>query len=247
MSNKIRKISLRQIIKDKVKKIKNKIQCLKLIYEIFKDFVIPLAAIAATIAIAFMTNKVYKEANNLSNEAIIMNKKNESLLYHNVEGNEMEPYTYEYKGEVLKILCKAHALKIDQGIVDEIIIIVYDGKYFSIYDQYDHDLMEKIRTNDYIIEIGTPGKEFTQVYNDIVYDYFFIYIKGGDGTERIDLAYTHINLSNGTTDKPKIENKMAILKLNDEYKKDLAYYEMLEVYKDLQEKFSELLKIDTDI
>ncbi len=244
MSNKIKKVSLRQTIRDKVK---NKSHYTKSKYEIIKDIVIPIIEIVAMVAIAITTEKVYLEANRLSNEANIINKKSEPLIYHIVESNGVEPYPFKYKGEVLKIHCKAHALKIDQGIVDEIKIIIYDGKYFSIYDQVDHDFMEKLRTNDYTIEIGTPGKEFTQVYNDIVYDYFFIYIKGGAGTERIDLAYTGINLKDGTTDKPKIEDKMAILKLSDEYKKDLAYYKMLEVYKKLQEQFSELLKIDTDI
>lgn len=223
------------------------LQCKHSKYDIAKDIIIPSIGIVATSVIAIFTIMVYVKANKLSEEANIINRKNEPLLYHIVEGSEIESYEFEYNGKTLEIPYKAHALKIDQGIIDDIKIIIYDGKYFSIYDKMDYDFMEKLRTNNYTIEIGTPGKEFTQIYNDIVYDYFFIYVKCGDGKERVDLAYTGINFADGTTTEPQIENKISILKLSDEYKKDLAYYEMLEVYKDLQDKFSELLKIDIDI
>lgn len=146
--------------------------------------------------------------------------------------------------------CKAHELKIEQGIIDEIKIIIYDGNNFSIYDQTNdnsiHNFIEECNWDNCSLSIDTI-ENFTHEYNGVMYSYFFIYIKSGDGTERIDLAYTGIDIENKIVSEPMIADKFTIIQLNNTYKDDLAYYEMLDVYKDLQDKFSELLKTDTDI
>ncbi len=211
----------------------------KQVYKIIKDIAIPVIEMVMTIMIAIYANRIAIEAN-------IINKKSEPLIYHIVESNGEGKYNIDYNGAELEIPFKAHALKVEQGVIDVIKFIVYDGKNFTICNDLDYDFLEEFRKNDYTMEIETE-ENFTHQYNGICYDYFFIYIKSGDGKERIDLAYTGINLTSGTANNPEIESKMSILKLNNESKNDMAYYEMLEVYKDLEDNFSKLLKSDTEI
>lgn len=193
-----------------------------------------------------MTITVYIKANKLTEEANIINKKNEPLLYYLTNSSEKGIYKIEYKGEEVEIPCEAHELKVEQGIIDEIKIIIYDGKNYNIYDQMNddtiHEFIEEYDWNNCSLVIKTEAN-FTHQYNDIIYDYFFIYIKSGDGLERIDLAYTGIDIKNKIVSKPIITDMMSLIKINDVDKDDLSYYEMLEVYKKLLNDFSDLLKM----
>lgn len=217
------------------------------LYETIKDIIIPIIGIIATFGMAVITIVVYIEANKLSQEANLINKKSEPLIYSVKRGSSIGTYSFEYNDEHLEIPCKSFKIKVEQGVIDEIRFIKYDGKNVNIYDELGYDFMERFRKNNNIeLEIETSDFKI-KLHDGIGYDYFFIYIKSGDGTERLDLVYAKIDVNNNTVDDTVIENKLYILKLNNEHKDNVAYYEMIEVYKDIQDNFSDLLKSDMSI
>ena len=199
----------------------------------------PVIQIVTTIIIALCANAITDEAN-------MINRKSEPLIYHVVESSTIDKYIIDYYGEKFEIPCKSLGIKVEQGVIDVIRVIVYDGENLKIFDQPDYDFIKQFRMKDYTMDIEVEMNK-TDIYNGILYDYFFVYIKSGDGLESVDLVYTRIDIANKSADDQKIASKMEILKVGDENKEDIAYYQMIEAYRDLQNKFSELLQRNLEI
>lgn len=126
-----------------------------------------------------------------------------------------------------------------QGVIDVLKVIKYNGKDLKILGQPNEKMMEKYRLSDNLLEMKVE-QNLTDVHNNKLYDYFFVYIKSGDGLEHLDLIYTEINLKKGgKASKPKLKTKIDIL---DNSNKDLGYLEMMDSYKKIIENIDKILE-----
>lgn len=81
-------------------------------YDITKDIIIPIIGIITTLVLTFATIIVYIEANKLSQEANLINKKSEPLIYSVEKGPSIGTYSFEYNDEKLEIPCNSFAIKV---------------------------------------------------------------------------------------------------------------------------------------
>lgn len=123
-------------------------------------------------------------------------------------------------------------------MIDELEIIKYNGRKIKILDKPNEKLMKAFCLSDMELELKIE-QNITKNHNDyIFYDYFFIFIKAGDGSEHLDLIYSKIDLNNKKkVSKPIIKRRIDIL---DEEEGNKGYREMMNSYKKLLVEFQEI-------
>lgn len=218
-------------LKEKCNKIKTSITNNKDVIEV----ILSVITILVTIFIAYFAQNISKESN-------AINKKQQPLVYEIFGGQE----EMNYKIGEINLPCKSPMLRVNQGVVNIIKIIEYNGTDLKILSQPGYDFIEQLQTNNYVMSMKVE-QNYTDLTRPIIYDYFFLYIKSGDGLNHLDLVYTKIDVGNNSVEEPEIITKLDLLQNNTEMKEDLGYQEMLDVYRKLQDKISELPQNDMEV
>lgn len=201
--------------------------CILKYIEIF----LAVVEIAITIFLGIVANDIQKNQETIS-------RKSEPLIYEVIGEIKSLQYQIEERPE-LKIDSYAPVIIVKQGVIDVLKVIKYNGKDLKILGQPNEKMMEKYRLSDNVLEMKVE-QNLTDVHNNKLYDYFFVYIKSGDGLEHLDLIYTEINLKKGgKASKPKLKTKIDIL---DNSNKDLGYLEMMDSYKKIIENIDKILE-----
>lgn len=218
------------ILKDKIKKVKNIVTQYNVIAHLLS-----IITLVVTIIIAI-------SAQNISEESYELNKKQQPLVYSVKSGNQD---TY-YDVEGCKLPCMSPMLKVNQGTINMLKILKFNGLELEILAQSNYDFIELLNKKDYAVEIKVE-QNLTDTTNPIIYDYFFLYIKSGDGLSHLDLIYTKIDIANKKVEEPYRVTKLDLLQNNGKTNGDLGYTEMIEVYRELHKKISELPQNEMEI
>lgn len=147
--------------------------CILKYIEIF----LTVVEIAITIFLGIVANDIQKNQETIS-------RKSEPLIYEVIGGIKSLQYQIEERPE-LKIDSYAPVIIVKQGVIDVLKVIKYNGKDLKILGQPNEKMMEKYRLSDNVLEMKVE-QNLTDVHNNKLYDYFFVYIKSGDGLEHLD-------------------------------------------------------------
>ena len=173
----------------------------------------------------------------ISKNQELIGQRSESIMYSVTNGTKGIEYAIDGRVQN-QIKSYKPVIKVKRGIIDVLKVIKYNEKEFKILGQPKEELMDKYRLSKKGLQL-TVEQNITKDYGDtIFYDYFFVYIKSGDGSEHLDLIYTKINLNN--TDKvlkPVLKTKLDILENTNN---DKGYLEMMNSYKKLLKEIDKL-------
>lgn len=194
------------------------------------SIIISGASLIATLYIGCQTNSI-------SNTSLEYNKRMDTLIYETGWVNGEFEYTFSEGNNVIKRLnSQKMAISILQGGIQEIYSIACNKKTIKYITPADPHII--MQTSDKMGISVEWSENFTDMHNDKVYDYIFVYLKDNSGKSYLTTFYVLCdinNLENAENNNPHEIDEIEMLKyIQDKEILDPGMKQIVEDYEFIQ-------------